>query len=76
MDVNDKRNRKGKIPFKDLEVGQAYEDRFGTLCIKTAENDLNADINCICFIDDKWESNQEGLNTEVSPLVTTLEIER
>lgn len=76
MDVNDKRNKREKVPFEVLEVGQAYEDRFGTLCIKTAENDLRTDNNCICFIDDKWESNQEGLNTEVIPLVTTLEIER
>lgn len=76
MDVIDKRNKQEKIPFKDLEVGQAYEDRYGTLCIKTAENDLGADINCICFVKDAWESNLEGLDTAVTPLVTTLEIER
>lgn len=76
MDVNDKRDRREKMPFKDLEVGQAYEDRFGVLCIKTAENELGADINCICFVNSIWESNLEGLDTEVIPLVTTLEIER
>ena len=76
MDVNDKRNKREKVLFKDLEVGQAYEDKEGVLCIKTAENDLGADINCICFIRDVWESNLEGLDTKVTPLVTTLEIER
>lgn len=76
MNVNDKRDRREKVPFEVLEVGHAYEDRFGVLCIKTAENDLNADINCICFINGTWESNLESLNTEVIPLVTTLEIER
>lgn len=76
MDVNDKRNRWEGVPFKDLEVGQAYEDKFGVLCIKTAENELNADINCICFVNGIWESNQEEFDTEVIPLVTTLEIER
>lgn len=76
MDVNDKRGRREKVPFKDLEVGQAYEDKFGTLCIKTAENELNADVNCICFANGIWESNQEGFDTLVTPLVTTLEIER
>lgn len=76
MDVNDKRSKREKVPFADLEVGQAYEDKYGELCIKTAENDLGADINCICFIRDSWESNLEGLDTLVTPLVTTLEIER
>ena len=76
MDVNDKRNRREKVPFEVLEVGQAYEDKEGVLCIKTAESDLSADINCICFIRGVWESNLEGLDTKVTPLVTTLEIER
>lgn len=76
MDVNDKRSKREKVPFKDLEVGQAYEDKDGFLCIKTVESDLCADINCICFTDGIWESNLEGLYTEVTPLVTTLEIER
>ena len=76
MNVNDKRDRRGKVPFEILAVGQAYEDRSGILCIKTAENDLGADINCICFIDGVWESNLEELDTEVTLLVTTLEIER
>jgi len=75
MTVNDKRKRREKVPFKDLEVGQAYEDKFGTLCIKTAENELCADVNCICFVRDAWESNQEGFDTLVTPIVTTLEIE-
>lgn len=76
MIVNDKRDRQEKVPFKALEVGRAYEDRFGTLCIKTAENDLSTDNNCIYFVNGTWESNQEGLDTEVVPLVATLEIER
>lgn len=76
MNVSDKRNKRERVPFETLEVGQAYEDRFGVLCIKTAENDLNADINCICFVNESWESNLEGLNTLVTPLDATLEIER
>lgn len=76
MIVNDKRNKQERVPFEILDVGQAYEDRFGVLCIKTAENDVGADINCICFVNDAWESNQEGLGTLVTPLTATLEIER
>lgn len=76
MDVNDKRDKRERVPFRDLEVGQVYEDRYGALCIKTAENDLNTDINCICFVHGIWESNVEGLDTVVTPLVATLEIER
>ena len=75
MNVNDKRNRRTKIPFEDLEVGEAYEDKGGVLCIKTVESDLSADINCICFIDGVWQSNLEGLDTEVTPLTTTMEID-
>lgn len=76
MDVNDKRNKREKVSFRDLEVGQAYEDEAGVLCIKTAENELSADNNCICFIRGIWKSNFEELYTKVTPLVTTLEIER
>lgn len=76
MNVNDKRDRREKVSFEDLEVGQVYEDRFGTLCIKTIKNDAVTDTNCICFINRVWQSNQEWLDTEVTPLTATLEIER
>lgn len=77
MKVNDKREKRGIILFKELKVGQAYEDIDHILCIKTAENELDADVNCICFTNDgTWTSYLEILDAEVTPLVTTLEIER
>lgn len=75
MNVNDKRGRKEKVPFEVLDVGQAYEDKDGVLCIKTINSDPRAHFNCICFFGGNWESNVEASDSEVTPLVTTLEIE-
>jgi hypothetical protein len=74
MNVNDKRvTHEANAFFGDLEIGQAYEDRDGVLCIKTHDSD-NED-NCICFVREKWESSLESLTARVIPLVTTLTIE-
>lgn len=75
MKINDKRAKhEAKEFFGDLSIGQAYEDKEGVLCIKTKDTD-NED-NCICFVHGNWEASLEGLFAKVTPLVTTLEIER
>jgi hypothetical protein len=74
MNVNDKRAKQTSVPFKDLKIGQAYEDRDGFLCIKT--HHYADDDNCISFIDGNWCCSAEESNAKVTPLVTTLEIER
>lgn len=75
MKVNDKRvKHEANAFFKDLEVGQVYEDRDGVLCIKT--NNSDDEGNCICFLGEEWEDSLESPTARVIPLVATLEIER
>jgi hypothetical protein len=75
MKVNDTRVKHNAVVlFKELKVGQAYEDKEGILCIKTHRDDDQD--NCICFIEEQWEPTFEIPDTKVTPLTTTLEIER
>lgn len=75
MNVNDKRvKHEANVFFEELRIGQAYEDRDGVLCIKT--EDVDDASNCICFVGEEWETSIESLKAIVTPLVTTLEIER
>ena len=75
MNVNDKRVKHEEgVPFEELKIGQVYEDGDGVLCIKTS-NDACKD-NCICFVNEKWDSNIESFAARVTPLVATLEINR
>lgn len=75
MNVNDKRVKNNfKAFFKELSIGKAYEDEDGILCIKTSSSEEND--NCICFPADEWIAHIEALDALVTPLTTTLEIER
>ncbi len=73
MFVNDKRKVVGGTTFVNLKVGDVYEDSEGVICIKTSDNDI--DSNCICYVDDEWEENCEGVTAKVWPLRATISIE-
>ena len=74
MTIKDTRTTNNKANFADLPIGQVYEDEEGVVCIKTWDGDT--EDNCICFYDDKWWSHIESLTSKVTPLKTTLTIER
>ena len=73
MIVNDRRKLVGGTTFVNLEIGDVYEDSEGVICIKTSDNDI--DTNCICYVNDEWEENCEGVNAKVFPLRATISIE-
>lgn len=75
MKVNDKRVKHEEgVFFEELKIGQAYEDGYGALCIKT--NNTDSEYNCICFSNEEWWVSTESPTAIVIPLVTTLEIEK
>lgn len=74
MVIKDTREKKNKVNFEDLPVGQVYEDNEGVICIKICND--NCENNCICFFGGEWEANTEFFTTKVTPLKTTLLIER
>jgi len=74
MKVVDKRNP-AKVIFEELDVGTAYYDGYGNLCIKTSmSNDAD---NCLTYekVHDSWRCDCEGLGQEVTPARVTIIIE-
>jgi hypothetical protein len=56
------------VSFRSLEVGQAYEDTMGNVCLKTSN--LDEGVNCMyyTFSSQKWHSETESLEEKVVPL--------
>ena len=75
MKVVDKRNIGKKTRFEDLDIGDAYIDDEGCVCIKTA--DEYESHNCIYYRDTvgEWIAECEYNYTEVMPIKVTLTIE-
>ena len=76
MKVKDTRAQNNRVMFGDLPIGYAYEDSEGFLCIKTYHG--STQDNCLVYSTDReeWEPGVEGTGTLVTPLKTTLLIER
>ena len=74
MIINDTRAKSNKVIFRELSIGQVYEDAVGLICIKTYNEDTQH--NCVTFINGKWNASIEDTMEEVTPLNTTLTIER
>ena len=73
MYVNDRRKLVGGTTFVNLKVGDVYEDSEGVICIKTSDDAVAN--NCICYVNDEWEENCEGVTTKVIPLRATISVE-
>ena len=59
-----------KVCFKDLEIGEAYYDKEGFLCIKTDEPNWD-DVSygsCLAYVNDEWRAEEEHETSEVTPL--------
>ena len=65
--------------FDELEVGQTYLDKDGTLCMKTLSAFSNSNNlgSCIFFNEEleKWESLPEKRDALCTPIESTLTIE-
>ena len=73
MTVKDTRAKNNKVNFEDLPIGQVYADTEEIVCIKTGN--YECEDNCICWVNDAWESSTEGMSTKVIPLKSILQIE-
>lgn len=63
------------VSFRSLEIGQAYEDIMGNICIKTTDLD-DGSINCMYYTpsSQKWHSEFESAEEQVVPLNIELKI--
>ena len=75
MKVVDKREQGEMKTVDELALGQVYLDNDGYLCIKTRES-VEGYCSCLAYVDDEWHYGQEYKLTRVTPISTTLTIER
>ena len=72
--VDNRKNREMKT-ISELPLGMAYLDKEGVLCIKTRDED-DGYCSCLAYVDDEWRYDEEYFDTKVTPITTTLTIER
>lgn len=76
MKVIDNRKQNEAITLNDLPLGQTYLDGDGILCIKTAEASLDGCCCCLAYVNDEWDYIEEYSDVKVTPIATTLTIEK
>ena len=74
MKIIDNRNREEKVMFRELDIGDAYFDREGNLCIKTSDDEC-ADENCITYSHDEWSTECEATDERVVRARATITID-
>ena len=75
MKVVDKRMQNEMKTVEELPLGQAYLDRDGVLCIKTREP-IEEYCCCLAYVDDEWRYDEEYKLVKVTPILTTLTIDK
>ena len=66
MKVTDKREvERNLVFFKQLDIGEVYEDEEGYICIKTSYADDCEEMNCIAIQGGGWEAYHQSLDTKV-----------
>jgi hypothetical protein len=77
MRLNDKREaEKNLVFFKQLSIGEVYEDEDGYVCIKTSFANDCEEMNCIAFQSDDWEAYHQDLDTKVVRIDAELVLRR
>lgn len=77
MNVNDKRETtKNLVFFKELDLGEVYEDEEGYICIKTTYADVGGENNCIAFQNGDWNAYHQSLDTKVVRVEADLVLRR
>lgn len=77
MKINDlRKSQSNGVPFMSLEVGQAYEDKLGNICIKTTVLYNNNTPNNIYYspYSQTWLVGIETAQEKVIPLNIELNI--
>ena len=77
MKINDQREIYNKsLCFKELDIGEVYEDENGYICIKTTYADDIDEINCIAFINGEWATYHQDLDSKVIRVYAELVLKR
>jgi hypothetical protein len=77
MKLNDKREvNRNLISFKELYIGEVYEDEEGYICIKTSFAHDCEELNCIALQGDDWEAYHQSLDTKVVRIEAELILRR
>lgn len=75
MKVESKIRVQDLVPFEELNIGDAYEDKEGILCIKV--NDGNPDSSyatCLAYVSGEWREDEEHKENMVKPLDASIVI--
>lgn len=79
MRVDNRIKIEATVQFKDLAIGDAYEDDEGVVCIKTGDDDYSDNDysdspygKCIAFVSGEWREEEEHRGTYVKPLEATI----
>ena len=75
MKVVDNRKNSEMKTMTELPLGMAYLDKEGVLCIKTREASSGY-CGCLAYVNDEWREEEEHEYSRVTPITTTLTIER
>lgn len=77
MKLNDKRETvKNLVFFKELALGEVYEDEDGYICIKTSYANDCLENNCIALQGDNWETYHQDSNSKVVRIEAELVLRR
>lgn len=73
MKLNNQIKIEATVQFRDLNVGDAYEDDEGAICIKTGDEIADTCYGrCIYYDGTEWREEEEHLGRYVKPLEATI----
>lgn len=77
MKINDKREtNKNLVFFKELDIGEVYEDEDGYICIKTSYANDCLENNCIAFQGGDWIIYHQDSDSKVVKVEAELVLRR
>ena len=77
MNILDKRERvRNTVEFRDLDIGNVYEDEEGVICIKTSYADDGGENNCIAFQKGDWDAYHQDPCSKVVRIEADLNLRR
>jgi hypothetical protein len=77
MNISDKREvKKNTVLFKELDLGEVYEDEEGIICIKTSYADDCSENNCIAFQHCGWDAYHQYPDAKVVRVEADLVLRR
>lgn len=73
MKLNNQIKIEATVQFQNLNIGDAYEDEEGVICIKTGDQiEDTCHGRCIYYADTKWREEEEHLGRYVKPIDATI----